>query len=175
MTRRESATTVIDVTLRTLRVAGACVATAALALTVNSTANAAPPADAPPESYLYVIDASYIKVVPSASGKRAKVIVLDAQVTRFSDRPYRHQVRITLDEMHREFKRDAGTQRWGDPTPNAGVSVAGQRTEIVDIQRSSGDKRRLVLHVEDVHRTLTAMSGTGAIFIDNVELAEPDN
>ena len=162
-------------TLRTLRVAGAFVATAALAITINPMAYAAAPVDAPPESYLYVIDASSIKVIPSESGKSAKVIVRDAQVTRFSDRPYRHQLRITLDEMHREFQRDARTQRWGDPTPNAGVSVAGKRTEIVDIQRSSGDKRRLVLHVKDVHRTLTAMSGTGAIFIDNVEVAEPDN
>lgn len=139
-----------------------------LAFATAPQAYAAPPADVPPESYLYVIDASNIKVVPSDSGKRAKVILLDAKVTRFSDRPYRHQLRISLDEMHREFERDAKTQRWGDPTPNAGVSVAGQRTEIVDIQRSSGDKNRLILHVKDVHRTLTPVSGTGAVFIDNV-------
>lgn len=162
-------------TLRTLRVAGACVVTAALALTVNPTSYAAPPADAPPESYLYIIDASSIKVIPSESGKRAKVIVNDAKVTRFSDRPYRHQVRITVEEMLREFEWDATTKKWGDPTPNAGVSVAGQRTEIIDIRRSTGDKQRLVLHVKDVHETLRAVSGTGAIFIDNVEAAEPDN
>lgn len=159
-------------TSRSGRLAIALCAVAGFALA--PVAQAAPPPDAPPESYLYVVDASYIKVVPSESGKRAKIIVLDARVTRFSDRPYRHEVRITLDEMHREFARDASTQRWGDPTPNAAVSVAGQRTEIVDIRRSSGDKDRLVLHVKDVHETLKAISGTGAIFIDNVELEEEE-
>ena len=99
--------------------------------------------------------------------------MLDAKVTRFSDRPYRHEVSITVDEMLQEFRWDKQTQKWGDPTPNAGVSVAGQRTEIVDIQRSRGDAKRLVLYVEDVHETLKAVSGTGAIFIDNVELEEP--
>ena len=153
-------------------------ATTLIAITAASVgalthAAAAPPPNAPPESYLYVVDASSITVIPSASGKRAKVIVLDAKVTRFSDRPYRHEVRITVDEMLQEFRWDKVTQKWGDPTPNAGVSVAGQRTEIVDIQRSRGDAQRLVLFVEDVHDLLKAASGTGAIFIDNVELEEP--
>lgn len=161
-------------TSRSGRLAITLCSVAGVALALAPVAQAAPPPDAPPESYLYVVDASYIKVVPSESGRRAKIIVLDAQVTRFSDRPYRHEVRISLDEMHREFARDAKTQRWGDPTPNAAVSVAGQRTEIVDIQRSSGDKDRLVLHVKDVHETLKAISGTGAIFIDNVQLEEEE-
>lgn len=156
-------------TSRAARTAGTFIVAAGLALAMAPQAYAAPPADAPPESYLYVVDASYIKVIPSASGERAKVVVLDAKVTRFSDRPYRHEVRITVEEMLKEFEWDATSQRWGDPTPNAGVSVAGQRTEIVDIQRSSGDKDRLVLHVKDVREKLRAVSGTGAIFIDNVE------
>ena len=134
---------------------------------------AAPPPDAPPESYLYVVDASFIKVVPKPGGKRAKIIVLNAKVTRFSDRPYRHEVRITVEEMLREFQWDSVTQEWGDPAPNAGVSVAGQRTEIVEIQRSSGDADRLVFHVRDVREILKRVSGPGAIFIDNVELEEP--
>lgn len=159
---------------RTRRIATLLLATVGLAAAVAPQAHAAPPVDAPPESYLYVVDASYIKVVPSESGKRAKVIVLDAKVTRFSDRPYRHEVRITVEEMLKEFQWDRTTQRWGDPTPNAGVSVAGERTEIVDIQRSSGDKNRLVLHVKDVHETLRAVSGTGAIFIDNVQAYEEE-
>lgn len=154
---------------RTRRIATLLLATVGLAAAVAPQAYAAPPVDAPPESYLYVVDASYIKVVPSASGKRAKVIVLDAKVTRFSDRPYRHEVRITVEEMLKEFQWDRTTKKWGDPTPNAGVSVAGQRTEIVDIRRSSGDEDRLVLHVKDLHETLRAISGAGAIFIDNVE------
>lgn len=131
-------------------------------------ATAAPTPDAPPETYLYIIDASYITLIPSDSGKRAKIVVNDAKVTRFSDRPYRHQLRISVEEMLREFDWDTVTKKWGDPTPNAGVSIAGQRTEIIDIKRSTGDKDRLVLHVKDVHKTLNAISGTGAIFIDNV-------
>ena len=71
-------------------------------------------------------------MIPSASGKRAKVILLDAKVTRFSDRPYRHEVRISVEEMLREFEWNSQTKKWGDPTPNAGLSVAGQRTEIID-------------------------------------------
>lgn len=156
-------------TSRIGRLAAMLTATAGLAIAIAPHAYASPPVDAPPESYLYVVDASYIKVIPSESGKRAKVILLDAKVTRFSDRPYRHEVRITVEEMLKEFQWDRTTKKWGDPTPNAGVSVAGQRTEIVDIRRSSGDEDRLVLHVKDLHETLRAISGAGAIFIDNVE------
>ena len=71
--------------------------------------------------------------------------------------------------MLKEFQWEGVTKKWGDPTPNAAVSVAGQRTEIVDIKRSSGGKDRLVLHVKDLHETLRAVSGTGAIFIDEEE------
>lgn len=148
---------------------------AALALATQAPAVAAPPADAPPESYLYVVDASYVTVKPIASGKRAKIILRNAKVTRFSDRPYRHEVRITVEEMQREFGRNIDTGAWADPTPNGGISVAGQRTEIVDIQGSQGDSKRLVLYVKDVHETLRAVSGTGAIFIDNVEADQPDD
>ena len=68
------------------RITAACAGliAASLALVLAPAATAAPPPDAPPESYLYVVDASYIKVVPSESGKRAKIIVLDARVTRLS-------------------------------------------------------------------------------------------
>lgn len=152
------------------RITAACAGliAASLALVLAPAATAAPPPDAPPETYLYIIDGSYITLIPSESGKRAKIIVNDAKVTRFSDRPYRHQLRISVDEMLREFEWDAVTKKWADPTPNAGVSIAGQRTEIIDIKRSTGDKDRLVLHVKDVHKTLKPVSGTGAIFIDNV-------
>lgn len=153
---------------RTRRIASVLMA-AGLTLAVAPQAYAAPPADAPPKSYLYVVDASNITVIPSASGKRAKVIVRDARVTRFTDRPYRDEVRITVEQMLEEFQWDGATKKWGDPTPNAGVSVAGQRTEIVDIRRSSGDEDRLVLHVKDLHETLRAISGAGAIFIDEEE------
>ena len=153
---------------RVARILGTLIATAGFVITAPQ-AYAAPSVNAPPKSYLYVVDASNITVIPSASGKRAKVIVMNARVTRFTDRPYRQEERITVEQMLKEFQWDVVTKKWGDPTPNAAVSVAGQRTEIVDIKRSSGGKDRLVLHVKDLHETLRAVSGTGAIFIDEEE------
>lgn len=153
------------------RAVGVLAVTIGLTLGMSSVpALAQPSVEAPAESYLYVIDATYVEIDPVGRGTHAKVILTDARVTRFSDRPYRHEARISLNAMLHEFGRDPQTHRWSRPTPNAGVSVAGQRTEIVDIRKSHGDARRLVLHVRDVHRTLRHVSGTGAIFIDNVDL-----
>lgn len=154
---------------------------AAAALIVTATgfitapALAATPPDAPPESYLYIVDAKYIKVKPNADGSKAKVILRNAKVTRFSDRPYRHEHYMSVAEMFSDFGWDSQTLRWADPTPNAGVSVAGHRTEIVDIRRAKGNEKRLVLRVKDVRYALKAVEGVGSIFIDNVEepLAEP--
>ena len=154
-------------------------ATGALALAIVSlTAGptwAVVPPDAPPESYLYIVDAANVRVKPSKDGTRAKIVLDDVTVTRFSDRPYRHEHYLTVREMFREFGWDSDTLRWADPTPNAGVSVAGHRTEIVDIRQTKGNEDRLVLYVKDVHLTLKPVEGVGAVFIDNVEeaLAEP--
>ena len=148
----------------------------ALALTAGvSPALAAVPPDAPPESYLYIVDAANVRVKPSKDGTRAKIVLDDVTVTRFSDRPYRHEHYMKVSEMFREFGWDNDTLRWADPTPNAGVSVAGHRTEIVDIRQAKGDEDRLVFYVRDVRYRLKAVEGVGAVFIDNVEepLAEP--
>lgn len=126
------------------------------------------PPDAPPESYLYIVDAKSITVKPNKDGSTAKIVVRNATVTRFSDRPYRHEHYMSVAEMFAEFGSDPKTGKWEDPTPNAGVSIAGHRTEIIDIRRAKGDERRLVLHVRDVRYALKALEGVGAIFIDNV-------
>jgi hypothetical protein len=142
----------------------------ALALTGGtSSALAALPPDAPPESYLYIVDAKNIKVKPNEDGSRAKIVLDNVTVTRFSDRPYRHEHYMSVGEMFAEFGSDPKTGKWEDPTPNAGVSIAGHRTEIVDIRRATGDEKRLVLRVRDVRYALKALEGVGAIFIDNVE------
>jgi hypothetical protein len=157
-----------------MRLLAACAVATALALTITPVHAATPPG-APPESYLYIVDAQNIRVKPSKDGTRAKVILTGATVTRFSDRPFRHEHYLSVQEMFREFGWDSQTLRWADPTPNTGVSVAGHRTEIVDIQRAKGDEKRLVLYVKDVRYTLEAIEGVGAVFIDNVEeLPEPD-
>ncbi|MFM1964663.1 MAG: hypothetical protein RL134_388 [Actinomycetota bacterium] len=148
------------------------VGTLALALAAGvSPALAAVPPDAPPESYLYIVDAKYIKVKPSKDGVTAKVVLRDATVTRFSDRPYRHEHYMSVREMFREFGWDSKTLKWADPTPNAGISVAGHRTEIIDIRQAKGDEDRIVLYVRDVRYQLKAVEGVGAVFIDNVEAA----
>lgn len=152
-----------------MRMRSLLVAIVAVALTGGvGPALAAPPPDAPPESYLYIVDAKYIKVKPNADGSTAKVVLRNAKVTRFSDRPYRHEHYMSVAEMFAEFGGDPRTGKWEDPTPNAGVSVAGHRTEIVDIRRSKGDEERLVLYVRDVRYALKAVEGVGAVFIDNV-------
>ena len=139
---------------------------------IATPALAATPPGAPPESYLYIVDADYVRVKPTQGGTRAKVILEGATVTRFSDRPYRHEHYLSVREMFREFGWDKQTLKWGDPTPNAGISIAGHRTEIVDIRQAKGDEDRLVLYVKDVHLTLSAVEGTGSVFIDNVQIKD---
>ena len=108
------------------------VGTLALALTAGvSPALAVVPPDAPPESYLYIVDAANVRVKPSKDGTRAKIVLDDVTVTRFSDRPYRHEHYLTVREMFRDVaKLDL---RWRERP--AQVTVAEWRADLCGVER----------------------------------------
>lgn len=136
---------------------------AAGALPIAVPAQAAP---GPPGSYLFVVDASDVKVIPE-KGTAARIVLEDASAMRFSDRPYRHVRPISLRGMLNAFGWSPTTLKLKDPTPNASISIAGQRSRIVDVGKASIRDGKLVLDVIGIDGPLTAMRGPGSVFLDN--------
>lgn len=141
----------------------AAITLAATAIVAPAAASAAP---GPAESYLFVVDASQVKVMPG-KGKAARIVLSDAAAIRFSDRPYRHVRPMSLRAMLEEFGWSPQTLKLADSTPNASVSIGGQRSRVVDIGKAEIRKDKLVLHVTGIDGPLKAARGAGSVFIDN--------
>jgi hypothetical protein len=146
----------------------ACAALMVSGLTLAPSASAAP---GPAESYLFVVDGSQIKVTPE-KGTAARVVITDPSAIRFSDRPYRHVRPIALRALLGEFGWSPTTLKLADTTPNASISIAGERSRVVDIGKAEIRKGRLVLHVISIDGPLQAAKGAGSVFIDNVNPAD---
>lgn len=117
-------------------------------------------------SYLFVVDSTDIRVTP-LKGDAARVEITGAAVTRFTDRPEREAESIGVRGMLREFGWTAKSKRLKDATPNASISIAGERSQIVDIKRARVADGRVVLRVVGINGALESMRGAGSIFIDN--------
>jgi hypothetical protein len=117
-------------------------------------------------SYLFVVDSTDIRVTP-LEGDAARVEISRAAVTRFTDRPAREAESIGTRGMLREFGWTAKSKRLKDSTPNAAISIAGERSQIVDIKRARVADGRVVLRVVGINGPLESMRGAGSIFIDN--------
>ena len=146
---------------------------AAIALALLSGSLAVPTAQAkelpgPAESYLFTVDSSNVKVIPGKD-HAGKIVIDNPDAIRWSDRPYRHALDISVQELLREFGWSPKTLRLAADTPNASVSVAGH-SEIVDIRKVRKQEGRLVLFVRSIDGPLTAASGPGSVVIDNVIL-----
>ena len=120
----------------------------------------------PPESYLFTVDGSNIKVIPGKDNS-GKIAIDNPAAIRWSDRPYRHVLNMTVRELLDEFQWSPTTLKLADPTPNASVYVDGT-SQIVDIRRARMHDGRLVLFVHSIDGPLTAASGPGSVVIDNV-------
>ncbi len=117
-------------------------------------------------SYLFVVDSTDIRVTP-LEGDAARVEISRAAVTRFTDRPAREAESIGTRGMLREFGWTAKSKRLKDSTPNAAISIAGERSQIVDIKRARVADGRVVLRVIGINGPLESMRGAGSIFVDN--------
>ncbi len=117
-------------------------------------------------SYLFVVDSTDIRVTP-LEGDAARVEISRAAVTRFTDRPERQAESIGTRGMLREFGWTAKSKWLKDSTPNAAISIAGERSQIVDIKRARVADGRVVLRVVGINGPLVAMRGAGSIFVDN--------
>lgn len=152
------------------RLAISLLATAALAVTGLTLAPSASAVPGPAESYLFVVDGSQIKVTPG-KGTTGRVVITDPSAIRFSDRPYRHVRPMALRAMLAEFGWSPSTSRLADATPNASISIAGERSRVVDIGRAEIRKGKLVLYVNSIDGPLQVAKGAGSVFIDNVDPA----
>lgn len=119
------------------------------------------------EVYLFSVDAQEIRVVPG-HGLAAKVVLMQPKSTRFSDRPFRDEKRVSVGTMLDEFGWDSQTHRLSEASPNAAIAIAGQRSQVVDIRKATVFPDRLVLSVRSIGSPLLARSGPGALFIDDV-------
>lgn len=117
-------------------------------------------------SYLFVVDSTDIRVT-ALKGDAARVEISGAAVTRFTDRPQRQAESIGVRGMLREFGWTSKSKRLKDATPNAAISIAGVRSQIVDIKRARVADGRVVLRVVGINGALESMRGAGSIFIDN--------
>ncbi|MFM1964660.1 MAG: hypothetical protein RL134_385 [Actinomycetota bacterium] len=120
----------------------------------------------PVESYLYVVDAEQIRIVPG-NGSMAKVVVSGPSATRFSDRPYRHARQVSVREVLSAFGWSAKTYRLAESTPNAAISLGGRASQVVDIKKAKLRDGTLVLTVSGIHGRVKQATGAGSIFIDN--------
>ena len=144
--------------------------TAVLVAGLLAPAASAPAAHAslgPPESYLFVVDAADVRVVPE-KGTAARIVLTDPSALRFSDRPYRHVRPMSLRDMLAEFGWTPERLKLEDPTPNASISIAGQRSRIVEIRKAHFRQGKLILHVLGIDGPLKSARGAGSVFIDNV-------
>lgn len=117
-------------------------------------------------SNLFVVDAQRIEVIPG-EGAIAKVVVTRPRATRFTDRPAREAAPIGVRALLREFGWTPATKRLKASTPNASISIAGERSQIVDIKRARISDGVLVLRVKGLTGPLTSGQGAGSLFIDN--------
>lgn len=118
------------------------------------------------ESYLFTVDGSNVKVIPG-NDTAGKIVIDNPDVIRWSDRPYRHVLDMSVRELLREFQWSAKTLQLANPTPNASVYVDGT-SQIVDIRKARVQDGRLVFLVRGIDGPLTAASGPGSVVIDNV-------
>jgi len=144
----------------------------AMAVTAFAAVASASAAVKPDEKFLYTVDGTTITVTPR-SGRVGTVTVDNPSATKFSDRPYRYDQPTTLTSLLKSFYWSPSTRRLGKPTPNASVSVAGGRSQVVEIQKASRGSRRLTLVVRSLRGPLEAASGPGAIVIDDVAGGAP--
>ena len=112
------------------------------------------------------MDSNDIRVTP-LQGDAARVEISGAAVTRFTDRPEREAESIGVRGMLREFGWTAKTRRLKASTPNASISIAGERSQIVDIKRARVREGRVVLRVVGINGALESMRGAGSLFVDN--------
>lgn len=153
---------------RTLSIVATAVIAAGLALPTSAMAISAEQSKpGPPRSYLYVVDGSHVEVKPG-KGRQGTIEVTKPRAVAFTDRPYRHQVALTVPALLREFGWSRTTGRLGPDTPNAAVSIAGAPSQIVDILSARVTQGRLLLKVVGVGAPLKAREGPGSLFIDNV-------
>jgi len=141
-------------------------AATSVALAPSALATSSELANAEDTSNLFVVDAQRIEVIPG-DGAIAKVVVTRPRATRFTDRPARDAAPIGVRGLLREFGWTPATKRLKASTPNASISIAGERSQIVDIKRARFTDGVLVLRVKGLTGPLTSGKGAGSLFIDN--------
>ena len=125
-------------------------------------------------TYLFTIDSTKIRIVPSSGGFGRAVVTLPATFTRFTDRPARDTERITAIELLESFGWTPTRGRLATKYPNAAVSLGGRPSQVVELRTARVFDNRIVFRIKALDAPLVPRSGPGSIFIDNADPSRSD-
>ena len=129
----------------------------------------APPAHADPgpaASYLFVIDASSLRVAP-AKGNSARIVLTDPKALRFTGDPYPLVREVSVRGVLERLGWSETTSRFPRRAPLASLSIAGERSRVVALGKAQIREGKLILRGYGIDGPLAKASGPGSAFINN--------
>lgn len=149
------------------RVRGAALALTATAALLAGTLGSPAKADpGPAASYLFVIDASSIRVTPE-KGTSVRIVVSDPAALRFTGDPYPLVRLVSVRGMLERLGWSASTSQFPRRAPLASISIAGQRSRVVALGKAEIRGAKLILHGYGIDGPLTKAQGSGSAYINN--------
>ena len=152
---------------RMSRVRGVALAVLAAALVWAGVAASPVQADAgSPQDYLFVIDASSIRVVPE-KGTAAKITLRDPRALRFTGNPYPLVRAMSVRGLLERLGWSASTSQFPRRAPLVSLSIAGERSRVVALGKAEIRDGKLILHGYGIAGPLVQSEGPGSAFLNN--------
>ena len=118
------------------------------------------------ETYLFVIDASSIRVLPE-KGTAVRITLHDPKALRFTGDPYPLVRAMSVRGVLERLGWTASTSKFPRRAPLVSLSLAGERSRIVALGRAEIRDGRLTLHGYGIDGPLARAEGSGSAFINN--------
>lgn len=119
------------------------------------------------DEWLYVLASDDIRVVPG-TGDAARVILRPTiEAVQFTDRPQRDSNATTTRTVLRNFGWTPATKASTGKSPNAAISIGAEAVQVVEIRRATVTRNKVTLFVRGLEGPVSAVSGAGAVFIDD--------
>jgi len=124
-------------------------------------------ATASADEWLYVLSADDVRVIPGKGDAARVVLRSDIETIQFTDRPERASNATTPRTVLRDFGWTPQGGTLTGKTPNAAISIGGSPVQVVEIRRALVKKDKVTLFVRGLDGRINALSGAGAVFIDD--------
>ena len=120
----------------------------------------------PAASYIFVIDASSLRVIP-AKGNSARIVLTDPRALRFTGDPYPLVRQISARGVLLRLGWSEATSQFPRRAPLASISIAGERSRVVALGKAQFREGKLILRGYGIDGPLTKAQGPGSAFINN--------